>query len=103
MPFSSINLFLLFSISLAVEFLRVVKSKQLECFDELVCGELPKVDNCPFHDILFDPKTGQAVGYSLINVSPQHPMCLHTLMRLTQKDVVNMGHRRTSTGIHLRR
>lgn len=87
-----------FSLPSAIDFIRTVKSKQLEFFDLLVAGELSAGSpSRAYDDLLFDPRTGDAVGFSLLNVDPQHPTCLHTLLRLSQKDAVALGHKRTST------
>lgn len=83
------------SLPSAIEFIRAAKSKQLELFDLFVARErLPSL-SYPNNDILFHES--KAIGFALVNVSPQHPTCIHTLLRLSQKDAVALGHKRTST------
>lgn len=85
------------SLPSAIDFIRAAKSKQLELFDLLVAGAQTSALPSSHQNVLFYPQCGEAIGFALVNVSPQHPVCMHTLLRLSQKDAVALGHKRTST------
>lgn len=93
-PIPSQGLLVFDDLSSAIDFIRTAKSKQLEFFDLLVARERPLSSH---RAVLFHPHSGDAIGFSLVNVSPQHPTCIYTLLRLSQKDTVALGHKRTST------